>query len=71
MTEVSAEKEVYFNEWCQKCRHKRLDENKDPCEECLTYGVNINSHKPLKFEGGSKKNGRTRKRQKGTDFTRT
>lgn len=44
------EKEVYFDEWCPKCKHKRVDEVDDPCNECLANGMNQNSHKPIKWE---------------------
>ena len=44
------DKEVFFNEYCHKCKHKDLEETKDPCNECLTDTVNEHSHKPTKFE---------------------
>lgn len=43
-------KEVYFHEYCSKCKHKDVSETKNPCNECLTEGVRLNTHKPLNFE---------------------
>jgi hypothetical protein len=47
----SENKEVYFNEYCGVCKNQLLKEIEDPCNECLTEVTNINSHKPVKFEG--------------------
>ena len=52
MSEVGNEKEVLYSEYCSKCAHKKVKETEDPCNECLTYPSNIDSHKPLKFEKG-------------------
>lgn len=46
----SKPKEVYFDIWCRKCKHKKVDETEPPCDECLEQGFNIDSHKPLRFE---------------------
>ena len=43
-------KEVYFYEYCPKCEHYKKNENEEPCEECLTYGYNVYSHRPEKFK---------------------
>ena len=43
-------KEVYFHKYCKLCRHKDTDENQQPCDECLSEPVNINCHRPVKFE---------------------
>ena len=42
-------KEVYFDEYCPKCKHLEVPECDDPCNECLTCPVNEYSHKPIKF----------------------
>ena len=42
--------EVYFHDYCEKCKHKDLKEVKDPCHECLSNPVNLFTHKPVKFE---------------------
>ena len=55
------DKEVYFGEYCPKCKYRRVIETEDPCNECLTNTVNFNSHKPVKFEkGGERSNGRNK-----------
>ena len=50
MDEVKNTKEVYFYKYCKDCKHRDVNEVDDPCNECLTYPSNINSHKPVKFE---------------------
>lgn len=42
-------KEVYFNEFCHKCKFKDIEETKPPCDDCLEEPVNEYSHKPVKF----------------------
>ena len=42
--------EVYFHEYCDKCKHKDIDEVKDPCNACLDMPYNHQSHKPICFE---------------------
>lgn len=51
-------KEVYFENYCNKCAHEKKKENEEPCDECLSHGVNLHSHKPVKFTqayGGNRK----------------
>ena len=43
-------KEVRFDIWCQKCKNYKTPETDDPCNECLDYPANENSHRPLLFE---------------------
>lgn len=43
-------KEVYFNEYCEKCKYKDKKEDDTPCDECLSNPVNVHSHKPVKYE---------------------
>ena len=43
-------KEVFYNEYCSKCKYKDTKETEDPCNECLTEGVRLNTHKPLNFK---------------------
>lgn len=43
-------KEVYYDQYCQTCKHKDVPEVKDPCHECLSEPVNLESHKPIKWE---------------------
>lgn len=43
-------KEIFFVEWCPKCKHASLDEGQDPCFDCLRVPARDNSHKPVMFE---------------------
>ena len=43
-------KMVQYEKYCKKCIHRYIDENKEPCEECISEFANIASHKPIKFE---------------------
>lgn len=49
-------KEVWFNLYCQTCQHNKKDATEDPCNHCLAYPVNENSHKPVdwKKDGNNK-----------------
>lgn len=48
-------KEVHFGKYCPKCVHKDLDEDKEPCFECLAEPANVDSHKPVKWVEGKVK----------------
>lgn len=52
-----AYKEVYFNEYCPKCKHKKVANTDEPCNECLDYPLNWNTHKPVKYEEKEVKKG--------------
>lgn len=43
-------KEVYFDQYCNICKHQNLKEDEEPCSSCLSESVNLNSHKPVRFE---------------------
>ena len=43
-------KEVYFDQYCKNCKHEKLKEIDDPCDECLNNHVNLYSHKPVMYE---------------------
>lgn len=43
-------KEVDFFKYCRSCKHKKDEETKDPCNECLTYPMNIHTRKPMMYE---------------------
>lgn len=43
-------KEVFFEIYCPKCKHESTEETKDPCNDCLAYPYNIDSHKPIHFK---------------------
>ena len=44
-------KEVYFEQYCKTCRHEKLEEKYDPCNDCLGEPFNAGSHKPANWEG--------------------
>ena len=48
-------KEVYFNEYCSKCKFYDRAEYLYPCCDCLNECVNLYSHKPIRFEESTKK----------------
>ena len=41
---------VDFEEYCKTCEYKDLEDNLDPCNECLEHPVNLYSHKPVKWK---------------------
>lgn len=41
---------VEFDKYCDNCKHKDLNDDLEPCNECLTNPVNENSKKPINFE---------------------
>ena len=43
-------KEVYFDQYCKTCKHKKVKESEDPCDECLSNTTNAYSHKPVNYE---------------------
>lgn len=45
-----SEKQVWFDKYCSTCQNAALDESKDPCNECLTYPVNTNTHVPVLYK---------------------
>lgn len=42
-------KEVRFDIYCKKCKHQKLNESKDPCNECLDHGWNDETEKPVNY----------------------
>lgn len=45
------QKEVYFENYCNKCKHRKKGEHEDPCDICLATAVRYDgSRKPIKFE---------------------
>lgn len=50
MEDVRNTKEVDFAKYCKTCKFSELPEYEDPCDDCLMYPVNENSHKPVKWE---------------------
>lgn len=43
-------KEVYFDKYCKLCKHEKLNESDEICDECLHNPINLYSHKPVNFE---------------------
>lgn len=43
-------KEVNYARYCKRCKHRLLDETKDPCNECLSEPGRVDTHKPRYFE---------------------
>lgn len=43
-------KEVYFDKYCTTCKHKSKKEAESPCDICLEAPINLESHKPVKWE---------------------
>ena len=41
---------VAFDVWCETCKHRKLNEAQEPCNECLSYPMNEDSTKPVKWE---------------------
>lgn len=50
MSECSNLKEVYFDKYCYHCKHWKVNENGEPCDECLANPGNEDSHKPVFFK---------------------
>lgn len=48
-------REVYFGDYCPKCKYEDLEECNEPCNECLDNPINLNTHRPVKFEKQKKK----------------
>lgn len=42
--------EVLFDEYCKKCEHEKLPEDKNPCYECLKIGFREDSRRPQYFK---------------------
>lgn len=43
-------REVYFDQYCKLCKHEKVAEKEDICDECLHNPYNLYSHKPVNFE---------------------
>ena len=44
-------KEVDFNTYCQRCRHREKDEWQYPCSDCVPISVRHNTCVPKFYEG--------------------
>lgn len=45
-----AYKEVYFHKYCPTCRHRKVENTETPCDECLSEPINLQTHRPVKYE---------------------
>ena len=43
------DKEIWYDEYCRKCKHTKLEEDDEPCCDCLSS--NIGFWTPLFFLG--------------------
>lgn len=43
-------KEVRFDQYCKTCKNHDTPEDMDPCDECLYYPSNEDSHKPVNWK---------------------
>ena len=43
-------KEVRFDLYCSSCEHKDKSEKDDPCDDCLSEPVNLQSVRPVKYK---------------------
>ena len=48
------ELEVNFHKYCSTCKYEKIDEFKDPCNECLEYPTNAYSCKPINYKKNKK-----------------
>lgn len=46
-----ATKESLYKPYCQYCKYAEFAESEDPCNLCLSWPVNIDSRKPLCYDG--------------------
>lgn len=44
-------KEVDFHTYCQTCKHQSKKGTDEPCNGCLDNPLNIDSCKPMRWEG--------------------
>lgn len=42
--------EVDFDKYCPTCKYAQTNEVKDPCNDCLSEGMNLYSAKPVCYE---------------------
>lgn len=44
------QKIVYFDKYCLTCQHFLKEEYEEPCDDCLNYPTNTDSHKPVRWK---------------------
>lgn len=45
---------VWFGKYCHECKYESKKENEKPCDECLEFPANEDSHRPVEFVPKSK-----------------
>lgn len=55
---------VDFEHYCKLCKHKDVLDTDEPCTECLEYGGNTESDRPVLFEAVHNSDKTTRSRSK-------
>lgn len=48
--DYQAYKEVYYHKYCVDCKHRKVANTEEPCNECLSEPTNLNTHRPVKYE---------------------
>lgn len=48
-------KEVYYDQYCETCKHKDVKDTDEPCNECLDKPINLHSHRPVNWVKNNKK----------------
>ena len=43
-------KMVDFDKYCSKCIYEKVKETEDPCNDCLTEPMNVDSNIPVCFK---------------------
>ena len=46
----SHEKEVRYDLYCKQCKHEKLADYQNPCNECMTKFFRTDTDKPIHFE---------------------
>lgn len=55
----SHEHEVKFVDYCYRCKWADTAEDSYPCDECLLYPVNQDSHKPVYYKPAKEESNKT------------
>lgn len=48
--DYQAYKEVYYHEYCKTCKNRKVANTEEPCNECLSEPINLDTHRPVKYE---------------------
>lgn len=62
MPDIQDYKEVYFDQYCQTCKHWSKKDTEIPCCCCLDEPINLYSHKPVEWEEQTSKEHTSRSR---------